>query len=79
MTSRTIHRKARSLIGQRLLALRQAKGLTQEDVAHTIGIEQSLLSKIERGSGVSLNTLMKLVTLYGSSLDYVVQGDDAAA
>jgi len=72
MTSRNINRKTRILVGQRLLALRTAQGLTQEAAAKKVGIKQSHLSKIERGCGTSLGLLMRLVAVYGSSLDQVV-------
>ena len=36
-------------IGERLAALRKAKGLTQIDVAHALEITQTLISKYERG------------------------------
>lgn len=36
-------------IGQRLAALRKAKGLTQVDVAAALGLAQGLLSKYETG------------------------------
>ena len=34
--------------GRRLLALRELLGLTQQDLAHTLGISQPTLSKIEK-------------------------------
>lgn len=37
------------LIGERLSALRKAKGLTQIDVAQALDITQTLISKYERG------------------------------
>ena len=42
-------REGAQAIGQRLSAIRKAKGLTQIDVANTLGITQTLISKYERG------------------------------
>jgi transcriptional regulator with XRE-family HTH domain len=42
-------REGAQAIGQRLAALRKAKGLTQIDVAKALDITQTLISKYERG------------------------------
>jgi transcriptional regulator with XRE-family HTH domain len=42
-------REGAQAIGQRLATLRKAKGLTQIDIAQTLGLAQGLISKYERG------------------------------
>jgi len=42
-------REGAQAIGQRLSGIRRAKGLTQIDVAQSLGLAQGLISKYERG------------------------------
>lgn len=56
----------------RLTEEREAKGLTQKEVADRIGITQASLSMIERGERVgSDKTKIKLSKLYGKTIDYL--------
>jgi HTH-type transcriptional regulator / antitoxin HipB len=50
---------------------RVALGLSQAGVASRAGIEQSQVSKLERGLDVRLSTLMKLLTALDLDLDIV--------
>lgn len=50
---------------------RVALGLSQADVASRAGIEQSQVSKLERGLDVRLSTLMKILTALDLDLDIV--------
>ena len=48
-------------VGRRLRKARLAKGLTQEGLAHTVGMDRSYVSGLERGEfNVSLLALDKL-------------------
>jgi transcriptional regulator with XRE-family HTH domain len=55
-----------SAIGPKIRELRQAAGLTQEDLAHEASISTSTLSRIERGAfQPRLDTLGKLAQALG--------------
>ncbi|MBL8957396.1 MAG: helix-turn-helix transcriptional regulator [Myxococcaceae bacterium] len=58
-------------IGQRLTAIRKARGLTQIDVAHKLRITQTLISKYERGD---LLLHGELIVRFAETLD--VSADD---
>jgi transcriptional regulator with XRE-family HTH domain len=49
----------------RLTALRQAKGINQEDVAHAAGVSRSQIANLERGRGEpSIQSLIKLASYW---------------
>jgi DNA-binding XRE family transcriptional regulator len=60
---------------ERLLAeipleqLRAARNLTQTNLAHTLGVNQSAISKIEKRSDMYLSTLRSYVEAMGGVLD----------
>lgn len=55
-----------SRIGERLRSLRKARGLTQAELARQIGIQQSDLSRMEKGTyRVSLDNLFKILAVFG--------------
>lgn len=57
----------------RLKALRKQRKLTQVAVQMATGIEQTLLSKYERGERVPpTETLALLARFYGTSMDYIM-------
>ncbi len=56
------HRAALKLLGRRLRALREARGLTQEDVGVGAGFGSKYISEVERGvRDVPLSTLRAIV------------------
>jgi len=56
-------------IGARLKALREARGLTQRDVALRAGIHQSMISRVENGRvGVTLDALERQAKALGVRL-----------
>ncbi|MFP5228349.1 MAG: XRE family transcriptional regulator [Acidobacteriota bacterium] len=49
--------------------LRSARSLTQTNMAHTLGVKQSAISKIERRTDMYLSTLRSYVEAMGGSLE----------
>lgn len=57
------------LLEMDLRALREAIGLTQEELAHRIAITQSQLSKLERRPDHRISTLRRYVAALGGQLE----------
>lgn len=69
--------KMQKLIGERLKNLRIKNGYTQKQVSDYLGIDQSNLSKIERGErNFSITLFEKLSFLYNCSHEYVMGDSD---
>lgn len=61
------------LLGENLKAARLNRGLSQSQVAGYLGIDQTLLSKIEGGTrSISIAMLKKLSSLYFCTLDQLL-------
>lgn len=56
-----------------LQELRKAKGLTQVQLAQTLGIQQATVAKYERQSDLLLSTLSSYVQAMGGSLKLMVE------
>lgn len=57
----------------RLIALRRAAGLTQEDVAMQLGIGRSAYAYYETGGSLpTLDSLSRLATVFGVTTDYLL-------
>ncbi len=67
------------LVGSRIRSLRKDRSLTQADLAHRIGIQQSDLCRMENGEyKVSLETLFKILSIFEMNIaDFF--NEDAAA
>ena len=67
------------LVGSRIRTLRKDRSLTQADLAHRIGIQQSDLCRMENGEyKVSLETLFKILSIFEMNIaDFF--NEDAAA
>ena len=64
-------------IHERLRQLRQASGLTQEQVAGQIGLTRQALSSYESGrTRPDIETLMKLAEIYGTDLEGLLHGNE---
>jgi transcriptional regulator with XRE-family HTH domain len=65
-------------LGQRLRAAREAKNVTQEDLAHAIGKTRLTVANIELGLTASpkLDTIADLATTLGVHLEWLVNGAD---
>ena len=62
-------------LGERLLALRKASGMTQEQLAEKVFVTRQAVSKWERGESVpDLELLVAIAEMYGVSLDELVLG-----
>ena len=61
----TLHK----LFGQRIVELRKKKGLTQEDLCDSIGVDRSYMGFIERGErNPTLDKIGKIADALGVSL-----------
>ena len=59
-----------AVIGSRLRRMRKERNLTQADLARQIGIQQSDLSRMEKGEyRVSLDSLFKILAVFDVSFD----------
>lgn len=54
-----------------LQELRQARALSQDEMAKALGIKQAAVSKLERRTDMYLSTLRKFVEAMGGSLEIV--------
>ncbi|MDR2212114.1 MAG: helix-turn-helix domain-containing protein [Pseudomonadales bacterium] len=66
-------------LGEKLRQLRQEKNLTQPELAETLGIEQSYLSKLENGKSLpSADVLKRILDAFGLGLEQLIaELDDA--
>jgi transcriptional regulator with XRE-family HTH domain len=64
--------RAKEMMAEMLLAeMRQAAGLTQEQVASNLGIKQPTLSRIESQDDMQISTLQRLVRALGGELEII--------
>ena len=63
------------LLEMDLRALREAAGLTQEELAQRVAITQSQLSKLERREDYRLSTLRRYVVALGGQLEIIAVVD----
>ena len=64
----------------RLYQLRRARGLSQEELAHTVGVSRQAVQKWEAGaSAPDLDNLSALADYFGVTLDYLVRGGEAVS
>ncbi|MBR7009091.1 MAG: helix-turn-helix transcriptional regulator [Ruminococcus sp.] len=65
-------------IGEKLAAVRKARGLTQVQAAQKVGCTQSYLSSVENGKkAFSIGFVLRLISLYEVSYDSVFGENDA--
>lgn len=48
------------LIGEAIKKARQSKNLTQEDLAHLLGVQRAHISKIESGRNITFATMCRV-------------------
>ena len=62
----------RDRIGKRIIELRQAHGLTQQQLADLVGMKRSNLSRLECGAyGATFDTLTRIAGALGCQIDFV--------
>jgi len=68
------------LVGSRIRSLRKDRALTQADLAHRIGIQQSDLCRMENGEyKVSLETLFKILSIFEMNISDFFNEDSSGA
>lgn len=61
---------------KRLKETRQAKGMTQLEVANILGTTKSSISRYELGeSEPTLDRVVELAKIYGVTVDFLIQGE----
>ena len=64
--------RAKEMMAEMLLAeIRQATGMTQEEVAASLGIKQPTLSRMESQDDMQVSTLQRLVQALGGELEII--------
>ena len=71
--------RARDMMAEMLLSeIRKQTGLTQQDLADSLGIRQPTLSQLETASDMQITTLRRLIHALGGELELIAhlpQGD----
>jgi len=66
--------QAKAMMADMLLSeIRKAVGLTQEELAKSLGIKQPTLSRLESQSDMQISTLRRLVRALGGELEIVAR------
>jgi DNA-binding XRE family transcriptional regulator len=66
------HARAKEALAEMLLAeIRKHVGLTQEELAATLGIRQPSLSKLEGQDDMQISTLRRLIEALGGQLEII--------
>lgn len=64
--------RAREMMAEMLLSeIRKSVGLTQEEVAQTLGIKQPTLSRLESQEDMQISTLNRLIQALGGELEII--------
>jgi len=71
-----VQRKLELLEEVPLQELRQALAFSQKDIASTLNINQSSISKIERETDMYISTLRRFIQAMGGSLELVAKFPD---
>lgn len=62
--------------GDRIREIREARGLTQDQLAEQTKISKSFLSEVENNRrNISSGNLLRIATLLGTSMDYLMRGE----
>lgn len=60
--------------------MRSARGLTQEDLAHQVGVERTYLARLEAGATVLLlDRALRILRRLGATVTITLPEDDGAA
>ncbi len=67
-------------IGEKIVALRRAAALSQEELAEAVGVSRQAVAKWETGESVpEIDRLVRLATLFAVSVDSLVRDEDSCA
>ena len=66
--------QARIALQEQLIQMRKAEKMTQKDVASVTGLSQQAVSRIEKGSGATIGSLIKYLTGIGYSIQLKKMG-----
>ncbi len=66
-------------IGQRIKARRLDLGMSQKALADAVGVDQSIISDIERGAGFRVDVLTGLVEALRVSYEHIMRGPEPGA
>ena len=61
--------QARIALQQQLIQMRKAENMTQADVARTTGLSQQAVSRIEKGKGATIQSLIKYLRGIGYRIE----------
>lgn len=68
------------MIGKKFKEIRTAKGMTQEDIAQSLGVSVFTVQKWEQDKAdPNTGTMIKLADLLGASIDYMLGLEDLNA
>jgi XRE family transcriptional regulator, regulator of sulfur utilization len=68
------------MVGDKIRELRQARGWSQENLAQRVGVVQSAISQIERGTaGPTLSTLFDIARALSVLPSALLEGDEYPA
>ena len=72
------HVELMQIVGNNLRAYRNARGMTQEELAERVGISTSFCANIERGKkGVSMFILQDLADALGITVNHLIYEDNS--
>jgi len=72
-----VKRRAREMMTEMLLSeLRKSAGITQEELASSLGIKQPTLSRMESQNDMQLSTLRRLIESLGGELEIIAHLPD---
>ena len=61
---------ARIALQESLIGIRKAENMTQADVAKAAGLSQQAVSRIEKGKGATINSLIRYLKGIGYSIQF---------
>lgn len=71
---------ANNIVGENIRILRDNAGFTQGNLARFMGVDQSLISKVEKGErSLSADMLEKIASLFGVTVNQLEDQDIAAS
>lgn len=69
----------RAAFAERIAKLRTEKGLSQQQLAQSLGIKRSVISYYESGDRLpSLDVLVEMSRVFNVTTDYLLKGKDAS-